>query len=432
MPHVVLLAWSFPPISDVACYRPLRVAKTLVDNGWEVTVASAYPTNTAQRMNNQVLERFIPAEVRVVRLPDTATSHASKPSSQPHSNSLPARVMRKGWRESRRLLAHLQFPKETAHIINGARDVGYPPKKLDLMWHTQLLCHLSKLHKAHPIDLLWATMPPTATGVITYIVGQKLGIPYLLDYRDLWIENPFFPAQSSEKQTEKILLDNARTVTAATQGFADVLGAKTRTPVKTIYNGFDPEIFAADHTREHAHSTALEIVYAGTLYNNYPLPSFADALISLGDKGVFHLYGGNNAVFKQLISQHPKSFIAHGFVLSNQVHHALRTADIALVIGVPDNPFVVPAKTYEALALRKPVLYLGQPHDETARILEKCGLLLCASCESEKIETALQNALLTKQQGGLLCHPHETALMHYSVDSQAASVIKAFKDALQP
>ena len=428
MPHAVLIAWSFPPISDIASYRPLRVAKTLVNNGWNVTVISAFPSNTIHRMSNQEMRDHIPPDVEVIRLPDSSTDQEIT-AARPLSHSLVARIQRRLKRETRSRINQIKDPQGIEAVLSVVREIGYPIHKMDLVWHPNVLHTIEKLQESKPIDVLWATIPPVSTGIIAYAVSKHLEIPFILDYRDLWFENPYEKVPVEEQRTEKILLDSALEVSAVTQGFTDVLSKKTSTPVRVIYNGFDPDIFPPPDRVATSGSPerTLTLVHAGTMYGDSRLDSLLGAVDDLGGDTLVHLYGNITEEADRALPKHSKNLQLHGVVAGAQAQQALRDAEIMLIIGIPGDPSTIRGKTFEALALEKPTIYLGDPGDEAARILEQCGVLLCASNDQIELATALRRALNALRTGKTLCEANKEEITKYSIERQAPAIIASFK-----
>ena len=430
-PHAVLIAWSYPPISGVAAYRTLRVSKVLVQAGWDVTVITAFPNNTATRMYSPDLERFIPPEVNVVRLLDTTTAATIKPPFRLHSRTILARLFRIAQREYRKLISLLSFPKEIRSLIRYSRSIRFPLRKFNSTWSVHVLHYLDELYRVKPFDVVWATIPPVSTGVLASFVSRQFKVPYLLDYRDLWIENPYFPGDHHAQQVEKLLLENASSVTTVTKGFCHALTPKTHTPVTLIHNGFDPDIFEKIRLSESLSlDSVLSITYAGTIYKDYDFTPLIEALTTPTINAALHIYGSINPGAKFSVPVHSQVVEFHGFAPSDQIHQKLKKTHIVLIVGVPDSSEVIPAKLYEALALRKPVIYLGGKHDEATEILQQCGLLLCASCDAIEIREALTRAYVSKQTDISLCEPDEEEISKYSLGKQAPLINEVFQDAL--
>jgi|GEM_PF-6261105 len=431
MPHVVLIAWSFPPISNVASYRPLRVAKVLDQEGWDVTVVTGYPDSTIHRMNNQELLDHIPSNVKVVYLPDTSTSH-EKNSVRPLSHALPARVFRKALRGTRSTIAHLRNRERIQALYSSVREIGYPTSKLDAIWHPKVLDTLEKLNQEQPIDLIWATIPPIASGIIAFVASDRLGVPYLLDYRDLWLENPFLNVSSEEHIPEHILLDHARMVSTVTEGFGETLAVKTSTPVRVLDYGFDPEIFdtvTKQHPISHSADT-LMLIHAGTIYPFYDLDPIVKALENTDGKIMLHLYGNIVSRSQGRLIEDLPNIKAHGVVGNAEANQAVRDSDVMVIMSDETRPSVIPAKTFEALAFEMPTIYIGNTTDEAAQILLRCGLLISASSDLETLHEALLVAQNAKERGLPLCKPCQAEIEKHSYQGQREDYVALFTEAL--
>jgi hypothetical protein len=66
-PHLLLLAWSFPPEINGGVYRPVALAKYAARAGWKVTVASGPSTGQGTAAGIELLNS-LPPQVRVCGL----------------------------------------------------------------------------------------------------------------------------------------------------------------------------------------------------------------------------------------------------------------------------------------------------------------------------------------------------------------------------
>lgn len=117
-------------------------------------------------------------------------------------------------------------------------------------WVKPSVRFLKKYLKEHPVDVIVSTGPPHSMHLIARGVAKATGIPWVADFRDPWTKLFYFKhLQLSERSLrkhralEQQVLDDATLVVAVSPLVKEEFEAMTKTPVKLVTNGFDPEDF---------------------------------------------------------------------------------------------------------------------------------------------------------------------------------------------
>ena len=120
--------------------------------------------------------------------------------------------------------------------------------------------------KPTDVDLILASGPPFAAFTLAKRLSDRLGRPYVLDYRDLWSRNFYRPLPDRVRRQEERLLRGAAAVTIVSLTWARVLTNMFHLDPKVhvITNGYDPE--EAQQITAHRFDH-FAIVYAGTFSN---------------------------------------------------------------------------------------------------------------------------------------------------------------------
>ena len=164
-PHLLYVAFSFPPSRAGGVYRALATVNEFAAAGWDVTVLTVpREVFTAATGVDAALESRIDPRVVVERVP-----YATPQTVTDLSQWSPLRARQPElWNVLHRLRSELHFPE---------RPYG--------TWDTALEAAAKRVHGAHPVDLVIGTANPH----VDFVVGeclQRTGVPYVMDYRDAW------------------------------------------------------------------------------------------------------------------------------------------------------------------------------------------------------------------------------------------------------
>lgn len=135
-------------------------------------------------------------------------------------------------------------------------------------WVKPSVRFLKKYLKEHPVDVIVSTGPPHSMHLIARGVAKATGIPWVADFRDPWTKLFYFKhLQLSERSLrkhralEQQVLDDATLVVAVSPLVKEEFEAMTKTPVKLVTNGFDPEDFVPAEAAQAG--GAFELVHTG-------------------------------------------------------------------------------------------------------------------------------------------------------------------------
>ena len=428
-PHLLIIAQSFPPIAGVAAYRPMRLANAMAARGWRVTVACAPPMNLVYRWADPALAKYVDPAVRVVALPDSQTPFMPRHDWTDRPRKLVSfaiRVTKSLTGTGRLALMHPDLFAAMRSLVRGYR---YPVLRMDYAWCGRVATLARDLHLDEPISVVLATMPPFYAGIAARVVSDDLNVPYVLDYRDIWKGNTFQAVAPNQDLLEQDLLDGAAHVIGVTEGIAAALTARTATPVATVPNGFDPQMYPHESCKTVQDEGPLRIVQAGTLY---PGSGFVDLVAAVakmpGETVTLDAYGDIGPEATAAIAAAPEHVRYHGFVPSAVAKQAVCDADVALVMEIPFEVATIPSKTFEYLATRKPVIFIGDRTHENARLLERCGLLAGAHTGEGDLATVVRLLAARKRSGTPLTEPNEDAIKKFDPEALGARFAAVLQD----
>jgi hypothetical protein len=257
-------------------------------------------------------------------------------------------------------------------------------------WVPFALTRAMRLVATESFDCVITSSPPASAHLIGLTL-QRLGVPWVADFRDGWTFESQRPEWAMgglaalDGGLERLAVTHADGISAVTEPIAADLRTRFDRPVETITNGFDPESLAAgpdDVPGPPPEAARRTVVHTGTLaYGGRPLAPLLAALHRLRDTAP------SAAERLEIVLIGPITHAERGLIddagLADMVRadgpvahdHALavqRAADALLVITGPGQTGVATGKLYEYLTAGRPILVIG---DETAaaRIVHRTG-----------------------------------------------------------
>lgn len=368
-PKLLFLAYTFPPLETSACVRTWNIAKHLARLGWDVTVVTPHlPWLTEGESGTTVSDALRDAGIRRI-----LTNHEW-------------RVLLRGYWKSplgalatrlcRRIASHLKV--EPSHGWLKAAEVACNDLTSD------------------EVDVILSTGPPFGAFRLAARIANRLGRPYVLDYRDPWTQSP--PNIRRFRQTaidqELELLKGSAAVTTVSKSWKTSLDKRFNvgSKVHVVYNGYDVETLSDVKPCNFGH---FAIVYTGIFYppQRVITPLMA-ALQHMKLKKVpqrgnsswrFHYYGPHLSHVRQEAERFDVKdrVVLHGKVSHAEALSAVRGAGAAVTITstVENGPLydrgVVTGKVFESLGLGTPILLIA-PRESDAREVIKGNCL--ANC----------------------------------------------------
>ncbi len=371
--RLLLLTYHFPPSAASAVFRLLGFVRYLPEHNWDVTVIA--PPEMPGEPRDAGLLKEVPAciKVRAVPIPMGITSRVAR---RYFGDSV---WLPRAWSECKRVVAE---------------------------WRP---------------DCVLTSSPPAAIHALGHLVSRRFGIPWLADFRDPWIAGYATDAAQSIRgrwavRAEWSIMRNAQRVIANTPRMCDVFRQafpEHSAKFTVISNGFDPERFQqADATTRvtppfgltapATQSAVTTLVHAGELYHGRnPRPLF-ESLARLErtrrmDQPAwrFRLLGQSIENRGDLLAAVRAYDLEHVVQFEGQVPYgdalrAMGTADILVLLDTPGRRWGVPAKIFEYLGARRPILALADPAGELPWVLGTNGPHRVVDCHDVAgIERAL-------------------------------------------
>jgi hypothetical protein len=254
-------------------------------------------------------------------------------------------------------------------------------------------------------DVLWSTYPIATAHLVAYTLHRITGIPWVADFRDPMAQVGYPAHRLAHRAFEWIeyqALKHCQGATFTAPGavalYAERYPDIPRSRLTIIENGYDEASFSgAEHAcRPGREGTRpLVIVHSGSVYPSErdPRPFFA-ALSELGKSGairpgdlkiVLRATGCDDYLRGLIESNGIGALVSLEPTLPYQAALAeMLSADALLVLQAANCNYQVPAKLYEYLRARRPVLALTDPTGDTAAVLKAAGIDTIAPLDSQQ------------------------------------------------
>lgn len=319
-----------------------------------------------------------------------------------------------------------------------------------------VLSGLSMVRRYRP-DVIWSTFPIATAHVIGATLAKWTGLPWVADFRDPMAQEgyPSDPAQwRAYRNIELQALDRAACSVFSTPGAAQLYSAlqpNATQRIRVIENGYDEETFSnvekwmSSSDRGGQTNSSRQrfiLLHSGIVYPSErdPRPLF-DALAGLKKKGVltaerFCLRLRASAHDEWLGELVAKRDIVDLVSLEPPLPYRealleMMNSDALLIMQASNCNQQIPAKLYEYLRSRKPVLALTDPIGDTATTLRNAGLQSITRLDDpQEIETALP-AFIARVRAGTEALVTPEAVRNSSREGRTAALAELFDQIAQ-
>ncbi len=403
--RVLFVAYLFPPVGGVGVHRAAKFVKYLPDFGWDCSVLTAL--NPSAPLFDESLLKNIPANTIIRKAKTYEPGYAMKSMvSASHGTAKPSGIKN----------MILGGVKSAARTVSNF--VLQPDPQV--LWRPQAMREGLKLLRETPHDAIIATGPPFSSFLVGAALAKRTGVPLLLDYRDEWsISNAYWENKKQGRITNWLqtrmqrqavlaaqsLLATTPSSAAAVAEFAREAGSTA--PCTHIYNGFDPDDFAAHDAapivkKDYGRGTDLyRMSFIGTLWNLNsiaPLVSAICQLAAMNPQLVSHLElvcAGRKTADQEAhldrLTGLPCHVVRLPFVEHSEAVQLMRASDSLLMLNtdLPETKRIINAKTFEYMAAKRPVFVVAPEGDVWDILRDLPGTVLCAPSNVDTITEQL-------------------------------------------
>ena len=364
MKRLLMIAYHFPPLAGSSgIQRTLRFAQHLSKFGWEPLILTAHPR--AYERTSDDLMASVPEGVIVRRA----------------------------------------FALDTArHLSVGGRYWGAlarPDRWIS--WKLGAVREGMRMIREFDPCAIWSTYPIATAHLIGAELQRRSGLPWVADFRDPMVQTNYPPdplVRASFQRVENNVFTTATACTFTTPSAAD--SYRKRFPfaadaITVLENGYDEETFVQVETSLKRSADdggkKLCLLHSGIVYPSERDPTqLFEALGKLKADGRFQP-GSLEIRFRAAVHENTLRELAsrHGIedliacmppIPYRDALAEMLAADGLLVMQASNCNEQIPAKIYEYLRSRRPILALTDPQGDTAKVLYDAGLNTVARLDS--------------------------------------------------
>jgi glycosyltransferase involved in cell wall biosynthesis len=379
---VLILTYYWPPSGGAGVQRWLKFVKYLREFGWEPIVYTA--ENGEYPVIDESLFKDIPQGITILK----------QPIWEPYQ--LYKKVI--GQKKDERVVSG--FLKEKGKISWGHKlslwlrgNVFIPDARR--FWIRPSTNYLSRWLKENPVDVIVSTGPPHSMHLIGMNLHKEMGIPWLADFRDPWVNIDFAGdlkmsswAKNKNISLEKKVLNTADLVVVVSELMAEEFRSKTNKPVELITNGFDPDDFIVDETLIRKDGK-FSIVHTGSLNDRRNHPALWKCIAELREQNAefktlceIRLIGKNDVSVRESIQNEGLNdctvwidYLPHEQIMIEQQSASLLLLSINNYGAAEDHFFsskaTLTGKLFEYLAAERPILMIGPDDGQAAEVVRK-------------------------------------------------------------
>lgn len=382
MKKVLIIAYFFPPLGWSGVQRTLKFVKYLRSFGWEPIVVTV--GNTSFFIKDETLNDDIPENLEVIRVDEfNFQEYAENLKNQFLAFTAPQLML---------------LNEEFVNFYINSFDTNFKviEKLLSIpdgqtLWAYDVLKTLESKINFKDIDLIYSTSGPYSDHLIGYNLKEKYNIPWIVDFRDEWTNNPYFKLNK-----ENLLFKLQKDLEIKILNFADKILTISlisknnyinnfnieESKIEVIKNGYDEEDFKDLSLNKDI--SKFTIICNGSLHLSINPKTFLLSINNLISKNILD----KNKIEIKFIGTCDKQI--HDEVVQMDVNnvvkfidylphkesllHALNADLLLLIVGEdPKVKSVYTGKIFEYLKLKNPILALSPKESVIEQLLNETG-----------------------------------------------------------
>lgn len=429
-PTILLISYHFYPANEIGGRRTTALARYLAARGVRVFVVSAFGHRQVQP-GDEILPGVTAIPVRQPRRLLIDSLVWLKQGSTPAPQGAPQTPTVTADAPSRPREGIMSRPKALARQL-FFRIAYFMDDSKKWAWRaSRAAVAAGREHGAH---LVLSSAPPNSVLLAGALAAKRLRVPHIADLRDPWTDSILTDPQHRidslmQRPLESWVVRSAAGVTSAGATVARALAQRypqVRRQIHVVRNGYDGQAAPAGTET----GGRLSILFAGELYlgrNPFPLldaletimgrPEIDASRIRLTFMGRTERYG-NQSLAEWIAGKRCASVVRLlPYLPAQAVAEEVSQATVLLNLA-QQQPFSVPAKTYEHLISGRENLLICENESETAELVKGLsGVNQVDSRDSPAIEKALLDLYRRHVLGGYMIVPGGEEVRRFSRDA---------------
>jgi hypothetical protein len=425
---ILYINHDFPPMSTPGVWRALWFIKYLAEYGYKITVICSNKTYWCDRYDTSLLD-LIPQKVQVKRIKGVFIEDILK------------------YIEDKIKIFNSKFALKVFEGIEW-RIIKYYPNP-NFLWFLKATLYGMFISTRNKFDAIITSGPPHICHVVGMLIKKISRSHWIMDYRDLWTDDPAQSPQSGYQKNlfkyleEKSIKESDAVVVVSPSWQSHLMAKYTRQKDKSrffmIRNGHNIRNTPCKEDYKIIKSARLHIHNNGTPQLLSKTTALLDAICLLRSRDISEenlplvTYSGIDNFMEYAIQE--RSLEQHVINLKNMsyrqcIEYSMKS-DVLLVIVNNENPSrwgTIPAKTYEAMALGKHILGIVPLRSDVRELLNEYGCAtICDVDDPENIcdglvrlrELHIQNKLNILSDYGEI----DSIAEKYSRESQSQKLV---------
>lgn len=377
MKKVLIITYHWPPMGGGGVQRWLKMSKYLRGYGWEPVIFTVSDNEIS--IYDESLVKEIPKGVETIRVPiwEPFGLYKSLTGKKKDEKVQPG-FLDEG--SGNKMLQNL------AYWIRG--NVFIPDAKR--FWIKPARQALNKYLDSNQVDAIVSTGPPHTTHMIALAARLKHQVPWLADFRDPWTFVDYYDklklsryADRRHHVLERKVIETADKTVTVTWSWAEEFNRMNfNKRVEVVTNGYDPADFDQGGSVDLDHT--FTITHIGSMNADRNPKALWPVLKKLvkedkafDEKLHIKLIGPvDHAIFKSIEEYGLSEKLEH---IKNLPHEEviphLQSSPV-LLLPLNDTPNiagVVPGKLFEYMGAKRPILCIGKPDGDAARIITEAS-----------------------------------------------------------
>jgi glycosyltransferase involved in cell wall biosynthesis len=261
-------------------------------------------------------------------------------------------------------------------------------------------------------DIIYASAPPYTGLIIARHLARSFGIPWVAGLRDLWVDNPYYHEPGWRRPIDAVLewftLRSASRLVTVSPIWAEQLRRRHGKPAEVVYNGYAEEDFPPPPARAEP-GEVLTIRHLGSIYRGFRDPAALFAAIAMLPNGLrqtvlVEFYGEDCEVVMEAAATYgvTDAVAVRPHVPYRRALELQMQADALLLLQWNNrrDEGNLPAKLFEYLYSRRPILFIGYEQGIAAQLVRERGAGLVSNSPAQ-IADQLREWIMAKRQVGL-------------------------------
>ena len=377
---VLVITYYWPPAGGIAVQRVTKFCKYLSEFGWEPIILTIKDGNF-ENVDNTLLSDI-----------ENVKNVYRSSSIEPHTlYKVIGKLITP--KKSRTQKPGTNTPKRTGFATFSEYirlNVFIPDTRIG--WLPSACRRANKIIAKYKPDLIFSTAPPYTPHLIAMKLHKNHSIPWVADFRDPWVESTLYNTvkrlkivKTINRQLERKVISNASALVFTGPGLRDHYmkdtGIDFSLKANIITNGYDPSDVQIKTT---GNPDKFYITYFGSLYfrrfNAHIFQLLARLIKNnrdIADTLCMRFIGNIDIEVQQFIKQliPENNLVFYDYIPYKEAVKELLAPQLLLLIidRVPFNDNITLGKVFDYLATGNPILGIGPPNGDTAKIIQSAN-----------------------------------------------------------